>query len=208
MKRWSLMWLVLLADCGEQKPAESLPETAIAVTVTPAAQADLEIWEESVGGLEAVNAPRLAAEVAGRIVATRAEMGDRVTPGQTLARIDSGDYRLARDLARAEIARLQALLKEARLKVQRLRHLVGAQIRQPGGPGRGRGPLGIAAGAAAGGPGAPAAGRARSGQDRDCQPGRWPGRCSPRLGGRLRKTGFTSVRPHRPDPAARPAALS
>ncbi|BCX82507.1 membrane fusion protein, multidrug efflux system [Methylomarinovum caldicuralii] len=124
MKRWLLVWLVLLAGCGQQKPAESPPETAIAVTVTPAAQADLEIWEESVGTLEAVNAPRLAAEVAGRIVATRVEVGDRVTPGQTLACIDPGDYRLARDLARADITRLQALLKEARLKVQRLRRLV------------------------------------------------------------------------------------
>jgi len=43
---------------------------------------------------------------------------------QVLAHIDSGDYLLARELARADIARLQALLKASPLQVQRLRRLV------------------------------------------------------------------------------------
>lgn len=119
-----LALLVLLAGCGQREPVESPPQNRIAVTVTHAASADMEVWEESVGTLEAVDHPRLAAEVGGRIVAVAADEGDEVAPGQALARIDTEDYRLACDLAQADIARLEALLKEARLKVKRLRQLV------------------------------------------------------------------------------------
>lgn len=118
--------ILLLVACSKPETPEA-PPAKVAVTVTSARSRNLEVWEESIGELEAIEAPRLAAEVGGRIVAVTADVGDQVTPGQVLARIESEDYRLARDLASADIARLEALIRARRLQVRRLRELVKRQ---------------------------------------------------------------------------------
>jgi len=97
---------------------------AIPVTVTVAESRDLEVWEASVGQLEAKIAPLIAAEVAGRLTAVYADVGDHIEQGQLLAEIDAEDFRLTRDMAQADIDRLQALIHAQQLKVKRFRALV------------------------------------------------------------------------------------
>lgn len=109
------------ADAGIVQEAE-VP--AIPVTVTVAASRDLEVWETSVGQLETKVAPLIAAEVAGRLTAVNVDVGDRIEQGQLLAEIDAEDFRLARDMAQADIDRLLALIHAQQLKVKRYRALV------------------------------------------------------------------------------------
>jgi len=97
---------------------------AIPVTVTVAESRDLEVWETSVGQLEAKVAPLIAAEVAGRLTAVNVDVGDRIEQGQLLAEIDAEDFRLARDMAQADADRLKALIHAQQLKVERYRALV------------------------------------------------------------------------------------
>lgn len=123
---WWLLILALIA-CSKDKPKS--PEVRkVPVTVTTAKVRDLEVWEPAVGWLEAVDQPVVAAEVGGKVAAILADVGDAVQAGQALAQIDSEDYRLAWELARADIARLEALHKAQRLQVERLRTLVTRQL--------------------------------------------------------------------------------
>jgi len=97
---------------------------ATPVTVTVAGSDDLEIWESSVGQLEARVAPLIGAEVAGRLTVVDVDVGDPVTQGQRLAEIDATDFNLAREMAQADIDRLQALIHAQQLNVDRYRALV------------------------------------------------------------------------------------
>ncbi len=128
------LWIFLslcLSIGGVTRAADAPPSArAIPVTVTPAVTRDIEVWEASVGQLEALTSPLIAAEVGGRIVAVTADVGRRVAAGQPLAEIDPEDFRLARALALADIDRLQALLRAQALQVKRLRALVRKQSAQ------------------------------------------------------------------------------
>lgn len=123
---WWLLILVLVA-CSKEEP-KSPAVRKLPVTVTTAQVRELEVWEPAVGWLEAVDQPVVAAEVSGKVAAILADVGDAVQAGQVLAQIDSEDYRLAWELARADIARLEALYQAQRLQVERLRTLVMRQL--------------------------------------------------------------------------------
>jgi RND family efflux transporter MFP subunit len=96
----------------------------VPVTVTVAESRELEVWESSVGQLEAKTAPTIAAEVGGRIIAVAVDVGQEVKAGQVLAEIDPEDFRLAKALAVADIERLRALIHAQKLQVKRLQTLV------------------------------------------------------------------------------------
>lgn len=128
--KWLSAVCLLVAALGAavQAPASEPAEApATPVTVTVATSADLEVWETSVGQLEAKVAPLIAAEVSGRLTGVHVEIGDRIEPGQPLADIDDEDFRLAAKMADADITRLRALIKAQHLKVKRLRSLVRKQ---------------------------------------------------------------------------------
>ena len=94
------------------------------MTVVVSESRDLEVWEASVGQLEPKVAPLIAAEVAGRLTAVNADVGDHIKQGQLLAEIDAEDFVLARNMAKADIDRLQSLIRAQQLKVTRYRELV------------------------------------------------------------------------------------
>ena len=54
----------------------------------------------------------LGFRVAGKIVERLVNIGDRVTPGMTLARLDASDYRLSLESAEAELKAAQSSLKQ------------------------------------------------------------------------------------------------
>jgi RND family efflux transporter MFP subunit len=119
---WVLTASVVAAEQATQ--GQDTDAVRVPITVATAIARDLEVWERSVGDLESINAPTLAAEVDGRIVALNADVGDLVEAEQLLAQIDPKDFELARDLARADIERLQSLITAQKLKVKRYRELV------------------------------------------------------------------------------------
>lgn len=127
-----LLPILLTLTVGVQAEAVQQPEPQseqaavrrIPVTLVSVVSRDLERWERAVGQLEALTAPMLAAEVAGRIVAVSADVGQTVQRGQALAAIDPGDFRLAAELAGADIQRLQSLIRSQSLQVKRFRELL------------------------------------------------------------------------------------
>jgi RND family efflux transporter MFP subunit len=76
------------------------------------------------GLVEAVRSATLAAQVSGRIVELRVNAGDRVTKGQVLARIDEREAAQAVAAGRAQGARANAELSNARASLERTRALV------------------------------------------------------------------------------------
>jgi len=84
-----------------------------------------EINEEEnlMGLIYSKSSPSLAVEVSGRVVEIIADVGDEVKAGDILAKIDSEKYNLQLSQAKAEIARLSALLVNQELDLQRAEKL-------------------------------------------------------------------------------------
>lgn len=115
--------VLALAGCSE-KPAGKTGAPPTLITVTQAVTQPFEIVETTLGTLEAVQDPKVAAEVAGRIVRIAANIGQGVRQGETLAEIDPADLGQQLHAERAELARLEALLAQQERFVTRQRELV------------------------------------------------------------------------------------
>lgn len=110
--------LVGAAACGQQEQAAVRPP-GILITTAAVATASVETIESSVGQIESLVEPEVAAEVAGRVLSLPVEVGDTVRKGQLLAEIDAEDYRLRQGRTQAEISRLAALISQQERLVER-----------------------------------------------------------------------------------------
>ena len=84
---------LLLPGCAK-KPEEQKkagPPPAI-ITVTQVHSRAMQVLEQSIGEADSATAPKVGAEVAGRIIKVQVEIGDPVKKGQLLAEIDPTDY--------------------------------------------------------------------------------------------------------------------
>lgn len=112
-----LLGVTLLSGCAK-KPEEqkkSGPPAAI-ISVAPAQMRAMQVLEQSVGETDSSTAPKVGAEVAGRIIRIAAEIGDPVRKGQLLAEIDPADYQ-------SDKARLEAQAVTQRKLTERYRDL-------------------------------------------------------------------------------------
>lgn len=113
-----------LAGCSEKTPEKkAAPPTLI--TVTQAVTQPFEIVETTLGTLEAVHDPRIAAEIAGRIVHLAVRPGQAVKQGELIAEIDPADAVQQHRADTAEAARLEALLTQQERLVVRQQELLG-----------------------------------------------------------------------------------
>ena len=69
---------------------------------------ELNVSGESSAEVRARVESRLGFQVAGKLVERPAELGQRVTAGQLLARIDAQDYQLAVQAAQAQVSAAQS----------------------------------------------------------------------------------------------------
>lgn len=113
MKHGALLLLTafFITACGE-KPAEKKGAPPTLITTTQARQIALEISERTLGSLEAVNDPKIAAEIAGKVIKIAVRAGEMVKKGQLLAQIDPSDAEHQASAERGESARLSALLAQ------------------------------------------------------------------------------------------------
>lgn len=118
-----LIAATLLVACGD-KPVDKKGAPATLITTTQAKAAPLEITERTLGSLEAVMDPKIAAEVAGRVIAVNARAGQAVKKGEVLARLDATDAGNQASADTAEVARLEALLAQQERLVTRQNELV------------------------------------------------------------------------------------
>ena len=92
---------VLLAACSRPAPPEEPVRAVKVITVGSSAYSPSR---EYAGDVRAQVESRLGFRIGGKLIKRQAELGQRVVAGQVLAQLDSQDYRLAADAARAQVA--------------------------------------------------------------------------------------------------------
>ena len=95
----------------------------IVVSSTFPSTQEINEEENLMGLIYSKSSPSLAVEVSGRVVKIITDVGDKVKAGDILAKIDSEKYNLQFSQAKAEIARLSALLVNKELDLQRAEKL-------------------------------------------------------------------------------------
>lgn len=124
----SLVLLALLLNaCGANDDAAATSKNAVRatlVTVTKVKNQTIEVTQNTVGTLEGLVNPTLAAETAARVIGVHVNIGDTVQKGQLIATLDATDFTMQRNEAQAEVARIQALLANQSKIVERNQALV------------------------------------------------------------------------------------
>lgn len=127
----TFLTLVLLAlvlnACGANNDAAATSKNdarATLVTVTKVKNQTIEVTQSTVGTLEGLINPTLAAETAARVIGVHVNIGDTVQKGQLIATLDATDFTMQRNEAQAEVARIQALLDNQSKIVERNQALV------------------------------------------------------------------------------------
>lgn len=124
--------LGLVAGCGqksETSTAAKQSQTAqassqrLAITTVEVTTADVPVILETVGEVQSKIAPEVDAEIPGRVIQLLVDVGDAVTKGQPLARLDKSSIELERDASRAEQRRLTALVSNQESIVKRYHEL-------------------------------------------------------------------------------------
>src|SRR5262245_29381456 len=105
---WAILALPMLAAC-EREPAVTAPEARPVRTVT-VDKREAGVPITLTGRIEAEDEVALAFRIAGRILENDGKLGDRVGPGQVLARLESQNERNALRAAQANLAAAQGQL--------------------------------------------------------------------------------------------------
>jgi len=115
--------VLMLSACGKREEAAKVISPP-SVSVVTAGYASMEMREETVGSLEGLSDPTVAAEVSGRVLKVLARQGQHVKKGQEIALLNPIDYQLQRREALSEVARLEALQENQKRLVERNTRLV------------------------------------------------------------------------------------
>ncbi len=114
---------VSLAGCGKEKKKRhhlrTTPVTSVKVLAKP-----MQVMEHSIGEIESLSSPLVAAEVSGLVKHIFVDAGQSVKKGDLLAEIDPEDQRLLRQQSLADTKRLQALYQNQLKIVKRQRELL------------------------------------------------------------------------------------
>ncbi|MBV6321224.1 efflux RND transporter periplasmic adaptor subunit [Duganella violaceipulchra] len=118
--------LSLLAACGDKAAAPGAPPaaTVAVITVAPAA---VTLSTELPGRTEASRIAQVRARTAGIVLQRVFKEGGDVKAGEVLFRIDPASFQASYDSAQAAVAKAEANLAQAELKVKRYKPLLAAQ---------------------------------------------------------------------------------
>lgn len=111
---------LLLGACSKPTPTE---EPIRAVKLLTIGTQSLQSGQEFAGEVRPRIESRLGFRVAGKIVSRTVELGQSVKAGQTLARIDAQDYRLAAQAAQAQVQTARTNLDLAAAEYKRYKGL-------------------------------------------------------------------------------------
>ena len=118
-----LLCAPFLSACGKDKHEADAVVPRTPVTVAKAVVEDVQAIESTVGRLESLAAPTLAAETSGRVIRLNVDGGSVVRKGEVLAVLDDNTQRNAVAAARATVERLEALVASQDRTVDRYREL-------------------------------------------------------------------------------------
>lgn len=119
-----------LAGCGPEKSATALP----AVAALKTAAVELREVDDTVtvdAVVEAVRQSTVSAQIAGRVVELRFDVGDYVKRGDVILRIDERAVAQAAAASEAQVAEASAALANARAQLERTRALVAQKFLSP-----------------------------------------------------------------------------
>jgi RND family efflux transporter MFP subunit len=124
MKRLLALLLAsaFLASCGKEEARPAGPAAQLASAPVEVREIDLAYSAEAV--LEAVRQSTVSAQVAGRIVELRFDVGDYVKKGEVIVRIDERAAAQAVAATEAQVREAQAALANARANYERSKQLV------------------------------------------------------------------------------------
>ncbi|MFA5297200.1 MAG: efflux RND transporter periplasmic adaptor subunit [Lutibacter sp.] len=122
IKITAIATLILVASCGKDKQASKDNSPAIAVKVsTPSAETGAFI--SASGKIEAVQNANLSTRMMGYVTETYVNVGDKVTKGQLLLRINSADITAQSAQVTASITEAKAAFKNAEKDYNRFKAL-------------------------------------------------------------------------------------
>jgi RND family efflux transporter MFP subunit len=121
-----LLSCALLATACAQQAEQAPPVRPVLTTVIQYGNTGEPVTLS--GQIEAQNQTNLAFRIGGRLIERRVSLGDTVTVGQLIARIEAQDAKNSLSSAQADLAAAQATLVQARNNEQRYRSLVGTGV--------------------------------------------------------------------------------
>lgn len=123
MKRWWILSLVvLISACGEGPPQPAASERPqLSTAVVQSREVALDYAAEAV--VEAVRQSTVSAQIAGRVIELRFDVGDAVKKGDVIVRIDERAATQAVAASAAQVQEAQAALANARAQFERSKQL-------------------------------------------------------------------------------------
>jgi len=118
--RWVFIFCLLLAGTGWANSGGQMTP----VTTVPVTRATIVVTEEAMGWIEAKVNPKIASEVAGRVEKIYVDTGEIVKAGSPMLEVNSEQQELEKKGLRADISRLEALIKNQRRTVERYQSLL------------------------------------------------------------------------------------
>ncbi len=122
---------LLLAACGNESPPPAPPAAQLQSAVVEAREVDLSYSAEAV--VEAVRQSTVAAQISGRVVEVRFDVGDVVKKGEVIVRIDERAASQAVAASTAQVQEAQATLANARAQYERSKQLAAQKFISPAG---------------------------------------------------------------------------
>lgn len=105
------------AESENQNVAENQKETTINVTVTKAESRQVPAYIPATGSLVADETSDIATKVAGKVTNTYANVGDFITRGSTIAKLDDSDAKLRVAEAQANVKKAQSSVRQAEARL-------------------------------------------------------------------------------------------
>lgn len=118
---------LVLAACG-QGEAPRAPERASSVKTAAVEMREVGLTYSAEAVIEAVRQSTVAAQVAGRIVDLRFDVGDYVKKGEIIVRIDERAAAQALEASEAQVRQAEAELRNARVQYERSKQLVAQKF--------------------------------------------------------------------------------
>ncbi len=118
----ALILIVMASGCEKEKQAPPPPPPV--VEVTEVLQKDVPVYQEWVGSLDGMVNAQILAQISGYLIKQHYQEGQQVKKGQLLYEIDPRIFQAELDGARSNLARQEALLKTARLDMDRVERLL------------------------------------------------------------------------------------
>jgi RND family efflux transporter MFP subunit len=116
-----------LAACGEQSTPKPAPPGESLKTATVELR-DVELTTSAEAVMEAVRQSTVSAQISGRVVELRFDVGDYVKKGDVIVRIDERSAARALEASEAQVLEAQAALANARAQYERSKQLLSQKF--------------------------------------------------------------------------------